>query len=344
MLTLIKLLLFLLTSNTWALSTLEIGSRKAIGSKSGYHFSSKDLVSVQTKLGVFYIVGKKVGLFEYKKNANTYSLLILNKEQNAYFNKVNFIVENSPLLKWTVESGKLIIKGEATIEESSTLLKICSENRIKSISLQIGANPKTSNEQVCLGLSISYHIELAFLNKDLLSGSTYGAGIPAELGWRFQTKFLLDDVAGAVNAKNQKAWAKGHSFFEVDAEVGREFSFESGSEILIRPSGVFTRQQNEWKKALTSFKLIIKEEHEQSVDTSFIIKKNKRSGEEGVFSVENFEQMKTLDLNRWHKIFVFSDKGSLHSKNKLLGLSLLGSRSKSNNTSYKEFWARVSTK
>lgn len=344
MLTLIKILLLLLTSKTWALSTLEVGSRKAIGNKSGYHFSSKELVSVQSKMGTIYIVGKKIGELEYKKNAESFKLLILNKEQNLYFKKTNFIVENSPLLKWRVKSSKLVVEGEASKEEASALMKSCTDDRLTSISLQIGMSALNKDESACLGLSKAYHLELAFLNKDLLSGSTYGAGVPSELGWRFNTKILTDEAMGSVNAKNQKAWAKGQSFFEADAEVGRGLSFESGSEILIRPSGVFTRQQNEWKKALTTFKLTIEKENENSVETAFTIRKNKRSGEEGVFSVENFEQVKTLELGKWHKIFIFNDNGNLHAKSKLLGFSLLGANSKSKNTSHKEFWARVQAK
>lgn len=344
MLSFIKTLLFILSSQTWALSTLEVGSRKAIGNKSGYHFSSKDLVSVQSKMGTIYIVGKKIGELEYKKNQKSYKLLILNKEQNFYFNKVNFIVENSPLLFWSIKDQKLSISGKASKYELQTLMSVCKNHKMTTLSLNLNTTPQTKDEEACLGLSRTYHIELAFLNKNSLSGQTFGAGVPSELGWRFQSKILMSEVAGSVSAKNQKAWAVGHSFFEVDAEPGRSLSFESGSEILIRPSGVFTRQQNEWKKALTTFNIKIQKENTHSTETSFIIKKNKRSGDAGVFSVENFEQIKTLRLNTWHKIFSFNDKGDLHSKNKLLGFSLLGSNSKSKNTSQKEFWVRMSAR
>ncbi len=340
----IKLVLLFLSSKAVALDTLEIGSRKLIGNKSGYHFSSSDLVSVKTRGGNVYIIGKNVGLLEYEKENQKYQVLVLNKEQKNYFDRTSFIVNSSPHLNWSVLNKKLTIFGHATPIEKQTLLRFCSEFNLSSIQLQIGIKPKTDKEQSCLGLLKSYHLEFAFLNKDKLTGRTYGAGVPSELLCRFKDKLALDEVIGTISAKSNKTWDEGHSFFEGDAELNRELLFESGNEILIRPTGVFTRQQNEWKKALTTFNFKIKKENEGTVTAVFKMKKSKRSGEDGVFSVENFSQEKNIALNKWKKIFVFKDYENLNVKSKLLGFSLLNKRTKSKNKVSKEFWVRISRK
>ncbi len=98
---LLQILLFLLSSQSWAITAIEVGSKHQLSNSKAYHFSSKDLVSTHIQSPTPFFIGLKIGLLHFKENNTTQEILILNKEQLRFFNTTNFIVENSPFLQYS---------------------------------------------------------------------------------------------------------------------------------------------------------------------------------------------------------------------------------------------------
>lgn len=342
---LIKIILFLISSQSWALTVMQVGSKHSLNKSHAYHFSSKKLISVHSIRKSPFIIGLKIGDLTFKENSTEKRILILNKEQLQFFNKTNFIVESSPFLKWQIRSEKLEIAGNSSENEFRSLLKTCSFLKLKTVVIQTPLTPsrheRSTSEYRCLGLIESYSIEVALLNENTLSGHSTGLGIPSELAWSINPKLQFNNIQGSIKAGGQKSSAHGHSFFTALLEENEPLVFESGSEILIKPSGVFNRQKNEWKKAVSNIEIKILNSTTSFIKTLLKINTTQRTGESQIYNIEKFEQTKTLKLNEWEKIFVFKQSGKTRNNGGLFNTGVLGHSSKSENYTNKQLWVKV---
>ncbi|MGH1468124.1 MAG: hypothetical protein ACRBBP_04475 [Bdellovibrionales bacterium] len=340
----IQILLFLISSQSWALTAIEVGSKYPLNKSKSYHFSSKDLVSTHISPSSPFFIALKVGVLNFKENNTTQKILILNKEQLRFFNTTNFIIENSPFLNWDVQEGKLVVKGQGSSLESTTLLKTCSSQETKSVAILTTPPPEKHPNRYknCLSLQKTFKVELAFLNENNLSGSTFGLGVPSELSWVLDPKIKFENIKGSANFSNNQQHSKGHTFFTSTIEPNTPLVFESGEEVLIKPSGLFNRQKNEWKKATSNIEINVLKVQHNTLNTEFKINRAERTGESQVFSIEKLQKNQSLRLNKWVKVFTFKQDSSSRSKNKILNLSILGRKNKSLNNSNKQFWVKVS--
>ncbi len=352
----VKIVVFLLSSQSWAellnqepvVKAVSVGSKHLLRKSTSYHFSSRKLVSVHSSEQPPFIIGLEIGDLLFKENSTPKRLLILNSEQLSFFNNVNFIIESSPFLIWKVQGGRLKVSGSVSENEFKVLLSACASKKVKTIILDVDTNSEdqqffSENEKNCLGLNEVFSIDLAILNEDSLSGRRTGLGVPSELSWAVSPGFKFSNLEGAITAGLQKGAALGHSFFNALLEEDTPLVFESGSEILIKPPGSFSRQKNEWKKAVSNIELKILEKENSHLKLQIKINKTERTAESQIYNVEKFEQIKTLKLNLWEKLFVFRQKSKSSNKSGFLGLSFLGHKGRSENRSSKQLWVRVSS-
>lgn len=341
------LFLFFSTPPTWALQSIEIGSKHPLKRQNDYHFSSKKLVSVHINTTNPFLIGLNIGDLKFRENGKRKRLLILNPTQQNFFKQNDFLVSSSPFLDWSVESEKLIVTGTCSQQECLQLFKTCKNLDSPDIFISALGRELLKNSLIskaCLGIKDSYQLDIAILNEDSLSGNTYGVGIPTELSWVTNPKIKFGDIKGAVNANHQKTKAKGHVFFSSSLGVGEKSVFESGSEVLIRPSGVFNRQQNEWKTATSKIETSLLDLLGNNANITLKLNRTERTGDSKIFNVERFEQKISSQLGVWTKAFVFQQDSKGSAKTKIIGFSLLGSRKKSKNDSLKQAWVRVSKK
>ncbi len=340
----IKILLYLFISKTWALTAIQVGSKYSLNHSKSYHFSSKKLISTHINSKNPFIIGLKIGDLTFKENTKTKRVLILSKKQLTFFKNTNFIIKSSPFLQWKIKDKKLLIVGNSRPEEFVILLKHCSLKKLTSVAIltNSNSNPYSNEERNCLFLKKNFKIELAFLNENTLSGSTFGLGIPSELLWSLRPKVQFGDIMGGTQAQSKKNQSKGHSFFTTLIESNEPLVFESGAEILIKSSGLFNNQKNEWKKATSNIRLSILESTNNFIKANFKINKTNQTANSNIFNIEKFEQSNTLKLKQWVHIFTFRQNNQDMSKNKFLNLSLLGIRSKNKSNTNKQFWVRIS--
>ena len=89
---LIKILLFILSSQSWAITAIEVGSKHPLSKSKAYHFSSKELISPHINSSPPFFIGLKIGVLNFKENQSNKKILILNSEQLHFFNTTNFIL------------------------------------------------------------------------------------------------------------------------------------------------------------------------------------------------------------------------------------------------------------
>ena len=343
----IFLCLILFSANAFCTQSVLLGEKVSLSPHGPYHFSSKDLIKVFLNSSKPFFIGQNIGELDYIENKDKKTVFILNAEQNAFFKRFHPVVKDSLNLKWQLKNQVLILKGSNV---NSNLikyaLKACEGFNGQHINLSFAPMP-APNDSTCLnnlGAPPEKQIQIVIINKSKVRGSKFGAGVPSQLDWLLQTnnKVSFDNVRGRALAHNNSLNLKNTAFFEGALSLNRPLVFESGSEVGLQAGGVFSRQAIDWQKATTSIEVKLKDTSLNNSEINLILNKKSRTGEAQVFQIEKINKNFLITNNQWKKAVSFSSKEKDISKNKFLGLFILGSKTHAQSRMQKEIWIKVS--
>lgn len=334
---------------------LQVGDQKILEKTDSYHFSSKELISFDSRGPS--LIAKHPGHLTYRLKNKKHNIYILSPKQMIFLQKTKDLIFTHPKLEMGFEKDILTIAGSINYwEELNYLLSACKDSRETKFNLSF-KNPhnikdkllehfsvrsKVSNKALilidespalaCLNLKKTkniFEITLALISKNKSKSFSAGLGIISRLPWQVlpKPKLLNYEAEFGIDQFN----SKNLSLFYLTGNISKNspLQFESGQEFGIRIQRGFSNQV-QWKKALNSIKIELLQNLKGSLLLSFEIISSRRQPKALSISRTSSNQSKRVLLGQWEPLFHIRETTNSKSKDGIPSIDFLGTSQKNN--------------